>query len=213
MIGSGGRRKDGEHREAERTHQSEVVDSVSSQSMDSLAPGSERVTTTMMEVSDSDSGYRTSEQLVQWPGEVSSGDMRLMTAQQDTSLVLEEEEGEEEEEEEEEWEEEEEEVEEETSGYLDASTEGAHAVAGGLHSSILSSEGSVDLATSEEDDLYLYHSPPKSAGRRHANLVSRNQCLGMLCLAMVVSFHYLSHTLSPCPDSFFPPSLHPDISS
>ena len=199
MIGSGGRRReDGEHRGTERSHQSEVVDSGSIQSVDSLAPGSERVTT--MDVSDSDSGYRTSEQ--QHPGEVSSGDVRLMTAVvEDTSLVMEEEERDEEEEKEKEEEEEEEEEEEgEASGYLDMSAEGPHAMAEGINSSILSSEGSIDLATPEEDALYLYHSPPKSAGSRHANLVSRHQ-------------PWLFQPPIYLPPFFSSPSLHPDVSS
>ena len=198
LIGSGGRRRETanpDEKKPERTSsqrhqpqpQPEVAGSRGSHSNEPAGisvSASNSVTTV---ISGSDSGYRTSHPLSE---ESSSEDVlhggrfndsSSKVSDQNTSLMVEGEEEDEEEEEEGEEEEEEgeeeEEEEEETSGFLDTSAESAVTIGAGLDSSVLSSEGGMELSSREEDSLYLYRSPPKSAGRRQHSVVS----IGTLC--------------------------------
>ena len=183
LIGSGGRRRGTASVEEKKPArlsqrhrpqpQAEVVGSSGSHSKESagmLASASNSVTTV---ISESDSGYRTSHHLGE---ESSSEDMLHGGRLNDSSRVASAQiasEGEMEEDGKREEEEEEEEEEGETSGYLDTSAESALTVGAGLDSSVVSSEGGVDLSTLEEDALYLYRSPPKSADRWQPSVVRK----------------------------------------
>lgn len=181
LIGSGGRRRGTANVEEKPARSSqrhrpqppaEVVGSSGSHSKGSagtLASASNSVTTV---ISESDSEYRTSHHLAE---ESSSEDMLHGDRLNDSSGVASAQiasEGEMEEDGKRE-EEEEEEEEGETSGYLDTSADSALTVGAGLDSSVFSSEGGMDLSTLEEDALYLYRSPPKSAGRRQPSVVRK----------------------------------------